>query len=224
MRWGFTNVFLLAISTVAFAAAPFPDGFAGIPWGSSMEVAKAAMLRREGVAINDMEIPGLTPEQRRLQVNYLRFTGGAFGSHKQAYWSLWFVGNQLAKGEVYFVHSNPPNRDILGEYQDLFSELTAKYGNIARTLNIQRDVVTFWDFTIPEKELLANRTLMFPRFGKGDATYDFLASTMIKMVTDQISIGLRDNQVLTVEYRDGILNQIDAQLLDQPQQQDNADY
>lgn len=92
----------LLLQTAAFAASPFPDGFLGIPWGSSKEVAKAAMLKR-----------GIKFDETHTDKDNLFFYGSEFGGEVARYFLLRFYRNQLAESQITFT---PPETDVFDVY------------------------------------------------------------------------------------------------------------
>lgn len=106
-------VLLLGASLLplTLAAAPAPEKFAGIEWGSTRSQARTAMVQR-----------GATPGREKGE--FMNFDGGTFNGHAVNSWELHFENGGLDRGLVRF----PGGSEVEALFRKIKAELNTKYG------------------------------------------------------------------------------------------------
>jgi len=101
-------LFVFTLSQFAFAESP--KAFTDVPFGASLEEARAALTSRKELK------PG------EVSATLLTFTGGTFSGQPVSHWTFKFVGNKFALGSAHIDNVKKP------VYDDLKDQLTKKYG------------------------------------------------------------------------------------------------
>ena len=192
---------LLLTANIGLAAAEgFPTGFLGISWGSSKEIFKESMLKREGV----------TFDETNSEENILIFDGGTFGGDSVAYITSFFFQNQLAKVLVVF---KPKKQDVIPTYTQWVANLSGKYG---------KPTSAYKTFTTPYEEGDGYETQAIEN-GKADYSSYWLFKVAEKPDTQRngMSLEIEDNLSIIISYE---YAELFSHLLKQIKQENAKDF
>lgn len=140
---------ILSTFTTRAQRTESPDGFLGIPWGTSREEATRKMLERKGVQ----------EYRRNTDSSFAIFNGGTFAEYKVTSYTLEFDEDGLYSAHAYLEFRNQLEPYI--EYSELVRLITEKYGRAGKD-----SIYSLTEKPLPHDKTFAATTWRFQTGGK----------------------------------------------------------